>query len=135
MTINIIINEHIISNIEFSLELLFRNTFFVRSGPELDGPLWTRNGPKMNKRGKFKQNINRKNDLLCYKVTFVIIFTSIFKWTCGRWRYSLFWFVENWSNHCPLSSSFSNYLMVMISTCTIVSRLFKMYIWEFFSLK
>ena len=97
------------------------------SGPEKTQK-WTKTfGPK------HYQRKNRKNDLLCYKVTFVIIFTSVFKWTCGRWRYSLFWFVENWSNHCPLSSSFSNYFMVMIFTCTIVVRFFKCIFGRYFS--
>lgn len=50
MTINIIINEHIISNIEFSLELLFRNKIFwekwTRIGRSTMDRKWTENEQK-----------------------------------------------------------------------------------------
>ena len=59
MTINIIINEHIISNIEFSLELLFRNTILcekwtgiIRSTMDQK---WTENEQKREVQTKYKQ--------------------------------------------------------------------------------
>ena len=59
MTINIIINEHIISNIEFSLELLFRNIIFCEKwigiGRSTIDRKWTENEQKREVQTKYKQ--------------------------------------------------------------------------------
>ena len=54
MTINIIINEHIISNIEFSLELLFRNTIFCEKWTGIRRSTMDQKWTEMDKKGKTK---------------------------------------------------------------------------------